>query len=57
MKASAILVCFIVFVTLHNWIEATHFEGDMITYKVLNTSESIVSILLIQTYIYDFTKM
>lgn len=38
-------------------INATHFLGGTITYKVLNTSGSIVSIVLTQTYIYDYTKI
>ena len=38
-------------------IDATHFQGGTITYKVLNTSGSTVSILLTQTYLYDYAKI
>jgi len=38
-------------------INASHFEGGTITYKILNKSGSVVSILLTQTYIYDYTKI
>jgi hypothetical protein len=40
-----------------NIINASHFEGGTITYKILNKSGSVVSILLTQTYIYDYTKI
>lgn len=40
-----------------NAIDTTHFEGGTITYKVLNTSGSTISIVLTQTYIYDYTKI
>ena len=38
-------------------MDASHFQGGTITYKILNTSGSIVSIALTQTYIYDYTSI
>jgi len=58
MQKNAILYCFLVSVIIYiDIINASHFEGGTITYKILNKSGSIVSILLIQTYIYDYTKI
>lgn len=42
---------------LLQYIDATHFQGGTITYKVLDTSGSTVSILLTQTYLYDNAKI
>jgi hypothetical protein len=48
---------FLIFISFDNCIEATHFQGGTITYKVLNMSGSILSVLLTQTYIYDYSKI
>jgi hypothetical protein len=56
-KSALIFYCFLVYITIHTDINATHFEGGTITYKVLNASGSIVSIVVTQTYIYDYTKI
>ena len=57
MQESIIFYCFLIYITIYTGINATHFEGGTITYKVLNTSGSTVSILLTQTYVYDYTKI
>jgi hypothetical protein len=58
MQNSVILCCLLVYITIHTTgINATHFEGGTITYKVLNTFALTVSILLTQTYIYDNPKI
>ncbi|CAF0917517.1 unnamed protein product [Adineta ricciae] len=57
MQNSQLLFCILIFFTLNRCINTTHFEGGTITYKLLNTSGSTISILLIQNYIYDYTKI
>jgi hypothetical protein len=58
MQNSVILCCVLVYIIIHTTgIYATQFEGGTITYKVLNTFASTVSILLTQTCIYDNTKI
>jgi hypothetical protein len=56
MQSSAIFCCFI-YIIIYTSINATHFEGGTITYKIVNTSGSNVLIALTQTYIYDYTKI
>lgn len=55
MKSISIVVLIFIGSLLHN--DATHFQGGTITYKVLNTSGSVVSIVLTQTYIYDYASI
>jgi hypothetical protein len=58
MQKNVIFSCFLVYIVAYtSVINASHFEGGTITYKVLNTSGSIVSIVVTQTYIYDYTKI
>lgn len=58
MQRNTILYCFLIYTIIYtNKNDATHFLGGTITYKVLNTSGSVVSIVLTQTYIYDYTKI
>ena len=57
MQNSVIFYCFFIYITIYTGINASHFEGGTLTYKILNTSGSTVSILLTQTYIYDYTKI
>ena len=38
-------------------MDASHFQGGTITYKILNTSGSTVSIVLTQTYLYDYASI
>ena len=58
MQRNTILYCVLIYVLICTDInDGTHFLGGTITYKVLNTSGSIVSIVLTQTYIYDYTKI
>ena len=58
MQKNTIFYCFLLYIVTHiDIINGTHFEGGTITYKVLNTSGSVVSIVLTQTYIYDYTKI
>ncbi len=58
MQKNVRFSCFLVYIVAYTGvINASHFEGGTITYKVLNTSGSIVSIVITQTYIYDYTKI
>lgn len=58
MQKNAIFYCFLVYTVISTGIiDASHFDGGTITYKVLNTTGSIVSILLTQTYIYNNAKI
>jgi len=40
-----------------NYVNSTHFQGGSITYKVVNVSGSNVTIVLTQTYIYDYASI
>ncbi len=58
MQKNATFSCFLIYIIIHmGIINAIHFEGGTITSKVLNISGSIVSIVLILTYIYDYTAL
>ena len=58
MPKNAILYCFLIYLGFYTGvIDTTHFEGGTITYKILNTTGSVVTIVLTQTYIYDYTKI
>ena len=57
MQNTVLLYCCLLLFTGTMRIDTTHFQGGTLSYKILHTSGSSVSIVLTQTYIYDYKKI